>query len=121
MYISLLLAVIMQSTSSIWIYLGFQLNRDYITSQLCINRFDAIPVCKASCYLEEKIKEEKSNTDVQIKIKLLEIAMVLPVFIYKHKKINYQPADDIVFAPISSEPLSDGFCMGIFKPPLFLS
>lgn len=59
MYISLLLAVIMQSTSSIWIYLGFELNRDYIARQLCINRFETIPVCKGSCYLEEKIKEEK--------------------------------------------------------------
>lgn len=121
MYISLLLAVIMQSTGSIWVYLGFQLNRDYIESQLCINRFDAIPVCKGSCYLEEKIKEENNNTDAQIKIKLLEIAMVFPVFGHKYKKNNYQPAHDIAFAPISSDPLSDGFCIDIFKPPVFLS
>src|SRR5690606_29425720 len=101
MYISLLLAVIMQSTGSIWVYLGFQLNRDYIESQLCINRFDAIPVCKGSCYLEVKIKEENSNTDAHIIIKLLEIAMILPVVEHQDKKINYVPALDIVFAPLS--------------------
>ena len=118
MYISLLLAVIMQSTGSVWIYLGFQYNKDYIESQICINRFDVIPLCKGSCYLEEKIKEEQNNTDAQIKIKLLEIAMVLPIFDHKHKKISHQTLDHIVFEPISSEPLSDGVCIGIFKPPI---
>ncbi|TYR31698.1 hypothetical protein FXV77_20870 [Sphingobacterium phlebotomi] len=121
MYISLLLAVIIQSTGSIWIYLGFKINHDYITSQLCINRFETIPVCKGSCYLEEKIKEEKNNSDTQIKIKLLEVVMVLPVFDLNHKKSTQQPVQAIFVTPISSEPLSEGFCFGIFKPPVLLS
>lgn len=120
MYISLLLAIIMQSTGSIWIYLGFQLNRDYIVSQLCINRFETIPVCKGSCYLEEKIKEEKSNNDAEIKVKLLEVAMVLPVPDDNHKKPIQHPIEDIVFTPASIGPLSNGFCFSIFKPPVFL-
>ncbi|MGO1245514.1 MAG: hypothetical protein ACTJHT_08980 [Sphingobacterium sp.] len=121
MYISLLLAVILQSTSSIWIYLGFQLNRDYIAGQLCINRFETIPICKGSCYLEEKIKEETSNDDAQIKVKLLEFVMVLPVFDDNHKRPIQQLVKDIVFRPTSSGPLSNGFCFSIFKPPIFLS
>ncbi|UQA74149.1 hypothetical protein K2F45_20385 [Sphingobacterium siyangense] len=120
MYISLLLAIIMQSTGSIWIYLGFQLNRDYIVSQLCINRFETIPVCKGSCYLEERIKEEKSNNDAQIKVKLLEVAMVLPIHEDNHKNPIQQPIKDIAFTPVSIGPLSNGFCLSIFKPPVFL-
>lgn len=121
MYISLLLAVTMQSTGSIWIYLGFKLNQEYIASQLCLNRFDTIPVCKGSCYLEEKIKEEKDNPDTQIKIKLIEIAMVLPVFNLNPLKNNYQPIDKTVFGRTHSNSLPDGVCIGIFKPPVFLS
>ncbi len=120
MYISLLLAVIMQSTSSIWIYLGFELNRDYIARQLCINRFETIPVCKGSCYLEEKIKEEKSNADAQITVKLLEVVMVLPVLDDSHKKPIEHTIEDIVFTPIPIGSLCNGFCFSIFKPPIFL-
>ncbi|MBE8721891.1 hypothetical protein [Sphingobacterium pedocola] len=121
MYISLLLAVTMQSTSSIWIYMGFQLNRDYIAGQLCINRFETIPVCNGSCYLEERIKSEKSNEGVQITVKLLEVVMVLPLFDHFHEKPIQQPSEDIVFTPTFSDPLSNGFYFSIFKPPVFLS
>lgn len=121
MYISLLLAVNMQSIGSIWIYLGFKLNQEYIVSQLCLNRFDTIPTCKGSCYLEEKIKEEKNNTDTQVNIKLFEIIMVLPVFNLNPLKKNHQPVDKTIFGRTYSNSLPEGFCNSIFRPPLLLS
>jgi len=117
MYISLLVAVLIQSMSSMWIFLSFQLNRDYIESQLCINRFDTIPVCKGSCYLEEKIKEDQQHNDAPVKLKLLEVTMILAVFSLS----NTQPIQrDINLVPqkVSPDPLSDGFCFSIFKPPI---
>ena len=111
----------MQSTSSMWIYMGFEINRDYIENQLCINRFDLIPVCKGSCYLEEKIKEENNSSESKIKIKLLEVVMILPVFDLDQKQDTPQTVEDIVFTQMSSRPLSDGFFVNIFKPPVLLT
>ncbi len=51
-----------QNSKSLWIVTSFQINREYIASNLCINRFDAIPLCKGQCFLNSALeKEQKSN------------------------------------------------------------
>jgi hypothetical protein len=51
-----------QTSKSLWIVTSFQINRDYIASNLCINRFDTIPLCKGQCFLNSALeKEQKSN------------------------------------------------------------
>lgn len=58
----LLFIFTIQSTKSLWIITSFQINRDYIAANLCINRFDKIPVCKGQCYLDNQLnKEQKEN------------------------------------------------------------
>lgn len=67
----LIILFVFQSTSNFWIMFSFYLNRDYIAQELCINRFDKIPVCKGSCYLGEKLseneKKEQKNTSTKNK------------------------------------------------------
>lgn len=58
----LLFIFTIQSTKSLWIITSFEINRDYIASKLCINRFDKIPTCKGQCVLEKQLdKQEKEN------------------------------------------------------------
>ena len=58
----LLFIFTIQSTKSLWIITSFQINRDYIASNLCINRFDKIPTCKGQCFLNNELsKEQKDN------------------------------------------------------------
>jgi len=58
----LLFIFALQSTKSLWIITSFQINRDYIASNLCINRFDKIPTCKGQCFLNNELsKEQKDN------------------------------------------------------------
>lgn len=58
----LLFVFAVQSTKSLWIISSFQINRDYIASNLCINRFDKIPTCKGQCFLNDELrKEQKEN------------------------------------------------------------
>ena len=59
----------MQTTNQLWILATFYLNRDYIAANICINRFDKMPVCKGSCYLEKKINENKQQQDKSPDIK----------------------------------------------------
>jgi hypothetical protein len=58
----LLFIFTIQSTKSLWIITSFQINREYIASNLCINRFDKIPTCKGQCFLNNELsKEQKDN------------------------------------------------------------
>ncbi len=50
-----------QSTQSLWIITSFELNRDYIAKNLCINRFDKIPVCKGQCFLNKELNKEQKD------------------------------------------------------------
>jgi hypothetical protein len=58
----LLFIFIIQTTKGLWIITSFQLNKDYIAANLCINRFDQIPTCKGQCFLNNQLnKEQKEN------------------------------------------------------------
>jgi hypothetical protein len=59
-----------QSSSQVWLLASFLFNRNYIAENLCINRFDLIPVCKGSCVLEEQIEKSKKDQEKQPELKL---------------------------------------------------
>lgn len=44
-------------------HIGYYLNYDYITSELCIERKVADSNCHGNCFLEEKIQEQASSTE----------------------------------------------------------
>ncbi|MCH5718515.1 hypothetical protein [Niabella hibiscisoli] len=68
--ILLLGAFLFQALSGLVILAAFHLNRDYISENLCINRFDAIPLCKGSCYLEEQLSEHEQQQQDTTDLKL---------------------------------------------------
>lgn len=39
----------------------FKVNQDYIANHLCVNRFDEIPMCQGSCFLQKEIIERHLN------------------------------------------------------------
>lgn len=53
----LLFLFIFQSTSSFWIMASFYVNQKYIAENICINRFDLIPLCNGTCFLTKELKE----------------------------------------------------------------
>lgn len=57
----ILMLLLFQNAGSIWIIGDFYINQDYIAKNLCINRFDTIPVCNGKCYLENKLKAEQNK------------------------------------------------------------
>lgn len=59
--ILLIVAILVQSTSQVWITVAFTINQDYIAANLCINRFEAIPLCKGACYLEKQLNEDRQQ------------------------------------------------------------
>ena len=67
----ILMLLVFQNAGSIWIIGDFYINRDYIAKNVCINRFDAVPICNGKCYLESKLtandKQEQQFPNVTYK------------------------------------------------------
>lgn len=70
-----LIVFVFQSTSTVWILASFYAQRDYISKNLCVNRFDAIPVCKGQCYLTKQLKENEKKEQNLPDLKQIEIQL----------------------------------------------
>lgn len=47
--------------SGLLVYVGFQLNQEYITTKLCENRDKPWMHCNGKCYLMKKVQEAEKN------------------------------------------------------------
>lgn len=61
--LSLILAgcLLLQSMSGLVTYAGFEMNRDYISQVLCVNRAKPKLHCNGKCYLAKKLKESEKQ------------------------------------------------------------
>ena len=61
----LIFALISANFSRLFVYAGFELNRNYIAAKLCENRNKPWLHCNGKCYFMKKIKqaEEKEKND----------------------------------------------------------
>lgn len=113
----LLAGFVIQSCSQLLVMTSFYLNRDYIAENLCINRFEAIPLCKGQCYLEKELKENEQKQEQHFPdLKQKEIQLFQPIlFAFEFTETvflqeeNYLSADPY-FIP-SEYPFS------VFHPP----
>jgi hypothetical protein len=61
----LLVALIGSSFSRFFVYAGFELNRQYIASNLCVNKSRPWMHCNGRCFLMKKVKEAEDNEKKQ--------------------------------------------------------
>ena len=61
--ITILLLVLMAAqTFSKWCLITeFQVNRDFIAKNLCVNRLNAISCCKGTCFLNKSLAEDEKQ------------------------------------------------------------
>lgn len=57
----LIAALLSANFSTLFIFAGFELNRDYIAAHLCINRDKPWLHCNGKCYFMRKIKQEQEK------------------------------------------------------------
>ena len=62
---SLIFMMLTANFSRFFIYAGFELNKNYIASELCENRDKPMMHCNGKCYLMKKLKqaEEKEKAE----------------------------------------------------------
>jgi hypothetical protein len=77
----LILALVSANFSSLFVYAGFELNKDYIAKNLCINRNKPWLHCNGKCYFMRKInqaREKERNDERQSEKNLFQDAFFAP-------------------------------------------
>lgn len=113
--IVLFAALLLQSTSRLWVLGTFYMNRDYISAELCINRFDKIPLCKGQCFLKQELtkqeKQEKNLPDLMQKEMQVLCQEFLSIELVEPVTEKNKPFCRNQISPTSNYPAS------IFHPP----
>jgi hypothetical protein len=111
----LIVALVSANFSRLFVYAGFELNRNYIATKLCENRNKPWLHCNGKCYFMKKIKQaeekEKSN-ELQSQKNLFQEALFGPKTefrFYSHVLQVMQVRNRLVALPIVDLP--------IFQPP----
>jgi hypothetical protein len=114
--ILLIFALLIQSTGYLCIVGMFKLNQDYIAKNLCINRFDAIPICMGSCYLEDQFNSKDQQQQNAPDFKNAE------AFFYCEQLVNKETslhtiAGDIQYPEYGDYYIPSGYIHAVFHPP----
>lgn len=117
----LLLSFLYQSTSSFWIITSFYINQDYIAKNVCINRFDAIPICNGKCFLKEELSADAEKAQQIPNIKNKEVQ---PLF---HENVNYNPVPTYIqtiikidYPEYTHNFIRSKLVFPVFQPPEFV-
>jgi hypothetical protein len=92
------------------------MQRDYIAKNLCINRFDMIPLCKGKCYLTQQLKEnEKREQNLpDVKHKDVQLFFQNNIHVYIDKAISSEREH---FTLDKENFLSSDLIFSVFHPP----
>lgn len=113
----LLAGFLFQVTLQLWILTIFYIQRDYIAANVCINRFDAVPVCKGQCYLVKELTENEKKQDQQFPdLKQKEIQMFVQVS-HPWAPVPAKDSHPAVVVARSSQFISYELICSIFHPP----
>lgn len=116
----LLLIFTIQTTKTLWIITSFQINREFIASNLCINRFDKIPICKGQCFLNKELSKEQKDSKKNLTTLEKESIFIAPLFTIIQRPKYYKRFSKNKFSFIKVTKYSF-FLLHIENPPEFVS
>jgi hypothetical protein len=88
--ILLLFCSVSVNLSGLFVYAGFEMNKSYIATELCINRNNPKLHCNGQCYLMRKLRqaqEKEQKQEHQFQKIQLQQAIVPQLFIFKQYAI----------------------------------
>ena len=116
--IIIILAIMQPVFTKIGIMIDFEINRDFISEVLCINRDKPMTICSGRCYLTSQLEkaDEKENEQApptqRVKAEVLYFQNYFLV-----KFTAYQGSRDKVIPFYFAQFHSKKFISEIFKPP----
>lgn len=107
---------LLKATSSLWIFVSFYANRNYISKNICINRFDLIPICEGQCYLTTQLKKNDKQEQKLPELKQKETQL----FYLEERLQTRESCIRIIDANTNFfyfSDYSDAFIVNVFQPP----
>lgn len=105
--------------SGLWVLTSFYINRAYIETNICINRFDKIPLCKGSCYLEKTLTENEKKQQEQPTLKMGQVVLFFENTCWDLLRLEAFTEDNRLLFTANNNQLLVGFTAGILKPPIY--
>ncbi|WP_336837991.1 hypothetical protein [Sphingobacterium siyangense] len=73
----LLPLMLLQSFSNVWLWSVFELNRDYIARNECVNRFNEKALsCRGQCVLMKKMREHEEKEQKNLESRIIDVVFV---------------------------------------------
>jgi hypothetical protein len=98
-------------------YTFYQLNKDYIAENYCVNKDRPITMCYGKCFLERGLELADPTPDpdaLVAQLKFEKAEFVIDDFACP----TYPPKNVLTFLITPTSVLLDGVIAGIFRPPL---
>lgn len=114
--ILLLITFALQSVQSLMTLTVFYWNQDYISKNICVNRFDAIPICNGQCVLKKKLQEDKKE-DEQIPVSRQKEIQLFCQEIKPNITFNFSIESDDKFSLNTFEKPNPAFSLLLEIPP----
>ncbi|TWV95653.1 hypothetical protein [Chitinophaga pinensis] len=114
--ILLILSLFVQTTANVWLIGLFHWQRNFIAKNLCINRFDLIPICRGACFLQKQLnkEQEREKKEVELKPSVVTLCMndiAIELFLCP---IVEKPC----YFPVTDTALLTGIPGSILRPPI---
>ncbi|MCW8310426.1 hypothetical protein ACR78Z_19365 [Sphingobacterium thalpophilum] len=111
--------MLLQSFSTVWLWTIFELNRDYIARNECINRFNEKALsCRGQCILMKKMREHEEKEQKNLETRIIDV-----VFINNQLNFTFETSvfDEVALSfsfPEMKENYAYRPIFSIFHPPL---
>lgn len=113
--ILLLFSLLMTNFSNLFLFAGFELNRNYISAKLCVNKNKPELHCNGKCYLMKKLKqaqEKEEKQDRQSQNNHFQEAVVVVPVVFK----RYAVGEIEIHVPTSMG-MPSSIKNSVFQPP----
>lgn len=108
-------ALVMQSVSFLLVNAEFNLNLDFIASNLCEKRDAPQMHCNGKCYLMNQMNKEKENSEAPRQNS--QQITLLNVFFDEPDEFHFYQSSKPLLFPAQSVFISDGYCRVMELPP----
>ena len=94
--IVLLFSLLLANCSSVFVYVGFEVNKQFIVAELCVNKDKPEMHCNGKCYLMKKLKQaqdkeqkqERQAQKPQVQDALIETPMVFRRYAFSELELH---------------------------------
>lgn len=112
--ILLVLTILMQSLSQLIVWAGYEINLNYISKELCVNKEVKNSCCHGKCYLKKEMQQTESreqSSSVKEKNEVISGVVSNPLQLIVYQQQEIEPV-------ILNEPfIISGYRSSVFHPP----